>query len=46
MARAAAPKRPGPVKRLIERVVLGTLMTIGVAVIERRLRRAARKRRA
>jgi hypothetical protein len=39
-------KRPGRVKRLIERIVLGTLMTIGVAVIERRLRKAARKRRA
>lgn len=46
MARGAVPKRPGRVKRLTERVVLGTLMTIGVVVIERRLRKAARKRNA
>ena len=39
-----APARPGRVKRLTERVVLGTLMTIGVVAIERRLRKAARKR--
>jgi hypothetical protein len=45
MARAAAPKRPGRVKRLTERIVLGALMTIGVTVIERRLRKAAGKRR-
>jgi hypothetical protein len=43
---AAAPvKRPGRVKRLTERVVLGALMTVGVLAIERRLRKAARKRR-
>ena len=41
-----AAKRPGRVKRLTERVGLGTLMTIGVAVIERRLRKAMRRRRA
>jgi hypothetical protein len=38
-------KRPGRVKRLTERFVLGALMTIGVAAIERRLRKAARRRR-
>jgi hypothetical protein len=33
-------------KRLTERIVLGTLMTVGVALIDRRLRKAARKRSA
>ena len=37
-------KQPGKVKRLTERVVLGVLMTVGVAAIERRLRKAARRR--
>lgn len=42
---AQAPAGAGRVKRLTERLVLGTLMTIGVVAIERRLRKAARKRR-
>ncbi len=33
-------KRPGRVKRLAERVILGALMTVAVVIAERRLRRA------
>ncbi|MGH2740525.1 MAG: hypothetical protein ACRDH6_08615 [Actinomycetota bacterium] len=41
-----APKRPGGLIRLVERVVLGVGMTIAAIIVERRLLKALRKSEA
>jgi len=38
-SRSPAPKPPGRVKRWLDRVVLGMLMSIAIAIAERRLRK-------
>ncbi len=35
----AQPKRPGRFKRWVDRVVLGALMSIAIAIADRRLRK-------
>jgi hypothetical protein len=36
-------RRPGRTKRVLERVILGSLMSVGAYLVERRLRRALRR---